>query len=315
MTKKRRRVLQVSPGERRKRGTRIKGGLGELGDLDAVEPPKTRARVHVRPDVLASDCATAAINAANDSKATAASVSGDKSSLAPLRDLCSSHACVFGHDWEEWRRVKRLLFHTSDDAPGAGDDRRSALNIIERVWQARARKKRPLPAYVEATALLMEAKLFDEEGRLLSFAAATFYGAAISRALHLMTGTFARGAADTYRKRARLIGLPEEAVEVRQRVAHGSPPLLSELRWVCGLLLQFLFRRYWMEQERHVRVMERLEEEEESTVDTGRGQRTTHSATVEEMRQLLEELSDSAVDDSGSVSGDIEVFCGCWRVE
>ncbi|KAF8293670.1 hypothetical protein TcBrA4_0072670 [Trypanosoma cruzi] len=252
MARKRSRAWQNSPSEKRKRGTCIKSGLGELGDLDAVAPTGTSGRISA--------------DVSNTKAVGAASAEGEFAfSTAPFLSLSRSAPSVFGHGWGEWKRVKQMLFDPQNGT-GLTEARRKALNRIQLVWKARERKNRQLPAYAEATALLMEAFSLDEGDKLLSLGAVSFYGAAISRAVHLMTGSFARGAADTYRKRARLIGFPEEAVEVRQRVAHGALPLLSELRWVCGLVLQFLFHHYWVEQERHVHLME------EETVGEG-GQR------------------------------------------
>ncbi|KEG09923.1 cell morphogenesis protein Las1 [Trypanosoma grayi] len=319
---KRGRALQAEVRERRKKGTCIKSGLGELGDLDAAPPPLTRARAEEKPATDEPKC-TATKDAGSKATATAAVATvalNEGEDLFSSADFssppstCGTPASVFGHGWGEWRRVKQLLFH-SQDGPDATGARRKALDRIELVWQARARKHRPLPAYVESTALLMEAVALDEADRLSASAAVALYGASISRAVHLMTGSFARGADDTYRRRARTIGFPEEAVEVRQRVAHGALPLLSELRWVCGLVLQFLFQHYWVEQEHHVRLLEEEEEEEEER----EGEEPPQSATVEEMRQLLDELSDDtneradmkAPADGGS---HVEVVQDGWRL-
>ncbi|RNF01506.1 cell morphogenesis protein Las1 [Trypanosoma conorhini] len=322
MARKRNRDRPTALNERRKRGTCIKRGLGELDDLDAAPPSQTPACVKVQtgaaaPKCLAGKASTDTSNMAVVSGALAAEEE-DVFPSAPLSSSFSSAPSVFGRGWDEWKCVKQLLFAAQDGA-GATEARRKALDRIQLVWKARERKHRPLPAYAEATALLMEAVLLDEGGHLSSSGAVSFYGAAISRSVHLMTGTFARGAADTYRKRARMIGFPEEAVEVRQRVAHGALPLLSELRWVCGLVLQFLFQHYWVEQERHLRLMEAEEEEEaevaeDDAMSAAEPQHNAQSTTVEEMRQLLEDLSEVSEGASTDASGPAEVAHGGWQL-
>ncbi|PWU89387.1 hypothetical protein C4B63_60g136 [Trypanosoma cruzi] len=301
MARKRSRAWQNSPNEKRKRGTCIKSGLGELGDLDAVAPTGTSGRISA--------------DVSNTKAVGAASAEGEFAfSTAPFLSLSRSAPSVFGHGWGEWKRVKQMLFDPQDGT-GLTEARRKALNRIQLVWKARERKNRQLPAYAEATALLMEAFSLDEGDKLSSLGAVSFYGAAISRAVHLMTGSFARGAADTYRKRARLIGFPEEAVEVRQRVAHGALPLLSELRWVCGLVLQFLFHHYWVEQERHVHLMEEETEGEEDNATSGHEVRqSAPSATVEEMRQLLEDLSDVGEDVTDYSKDRVEFLQDGWQL-
>ncbi|CCW71726.1 unnamed protein product [Phytomonas sp. Hart1] len=112
-----------------------------------------------------------------------------------------------------------------------------------------------------------------------------------------MIGSFATGAAgDTYRKRARKVDFPEEAVEVRQRMAHGSVPGVSELRWVCGILLQFLFTNYWSAQERHIQQMEASAAAASSEDEAEEEPRAP--ASVEDMRALLDMLSASSDEDA-----------------
>ncbi|KAK7198279.1 Las1-like [Novymonas esmeraldas] len=224
---------------RRFRGHRIRGGLDELGDLDAPQPRRQRRDT-------TSTATTASAAAAEAPQPTQLSSTPDPHSSAAT-DVFST---VFGEDWSEWAEVKRVLF----DMAATSAAKRAALAVIG-VWRLRARKERVLPSYVEATEALVDAMLRDEASELEGDALRLYYGAAISRVVHIITGSFASGAADTYRKRASELGFPEEAVEVRQRVAHGALPLTSELRWVGGLVLQFLFTEYWLEQERQVYLM------------------------------------------------------------
>ena len=235
-----------SAAERRFRGRRIRGGLEELGDLDAAAasaPPTQRQR---------RDLATPATA---ETRAAAASARVSTLGDAPLLGSSSVvSTTVFGTDWAEWVEVKRRLF----DLDATAEVKRRALERIK-LWHLRARKEREMPPYVEATEVLLDAMLQDEVDALADGPQRLCYGAAISRVVHVMTGSFASGSADTYRKRAHEIGFPEEAVEVRQRVAHGALPLASELRWVCGLVLQFLFTEYWQEQERQLYIMQQAD--------------------------------------------------------
>ncbi|ESL05976.1 hypothetical protein TRSC58_06357 [Trypanosoma rangeli SC58] len=303
MARKRNRAQPTALDERRKRGTCIKNGLRDLGDLDAAPPSCSSGKLSTDAPAMA---AVKGVLAEEGEEAFPSSPPSFSSSSAPS---------VFGRGWDEWKRVKQLLFDAQDGA-GTAEARRKALDRIQLVWKARERKHRPLPAYAEATALLMEAVSLDEGDCLSSSGAVSFYGAAISRVVHLMTGTFARGAADTYRKRARMIGFPEEAVEVRQRVAHGALPLLSELRWVCGMVLQFLFQHYWVEQERHVHLMEEGEAEasEEDPASAAEPQINGPSTTVEEMRELLADLSDVSEDVSNDASDNAGFVQGGWQL-
>lgn len=258
--------------QKRLRGHRIKFGVGELSNLDAAPPPQ---RMRVETDALPP---------APSPLSSSESSSGDEG------DTNGVYPTVFGDGWSEWRHVKEVLFSTT----ASPQSKSSALDVL-RQWHARERKHRRLPPYVEATELLMEAVLLDENNVLSSVSLERFYGAVIARAVHVMTGSFAAGEANTYRKRAREIGFPEEAVEVRQRVAHGALPCLSEVRWVCGLVLHYLFAEYWMVQEAQVKLMLK-----EAGVASGHHKRSTSQrdttpvhTTVEEMRALLDVLSNS----------------------
>ncbi|KAG8348415.1 putative Las1 like [Trypanosoma vivax] len=329
MAKKRRQPHAGAAKNCRRLGTRIKRGLDQLSNLDAVTKQSTPKHDSTRLERNK--------RAVKSSKRTQGPSSRDKvasGSVSQSKAITTSvHSCghsvplsssASGCGWREWMHIKERLFDQEVGCAG-NSGRRQALDHIERVWKARARPNRPLPSYVETTLLLLEAVTHDEENRLSPLAAVMLYGAAISRAVHIMTGSFASGTDDTYRKRARAIEFPEEAVEVRQRVAHGTVPLLTELRWVCGLVLQFLFQKYWIEQEQHLVLLEghNWEEEEEeeeegnAIVEETSSLETPH-ATVGEMRALLEELSDDDEDgnddalNSACQSEAIEV--GGWKL-
>ncbi|KAG5508892.1 hypothetical protein GH5_06104 [Leishmania sp. Ghana 2012 LV757] len=293
--------------ERRFRGHRIRRGLEELSDLDV--PKKRKERKDDAAAVAESGHALPTERAALDTA----------SAPALTRAAPVIFSTVFGEGWKEWAEVRRALF----DMTATPAAKRSALETIQ-LWRQRARKERELPAYVESTEVLLDAMLQDEEDALKDGPLRMCYGAAISRVVHVMTGSFASGAADTYRKRAGEIGFPEEAVEVRQRVAHGALPLTSELRWVCGLVLQYLFTQYWLEQERQIYLMEQEQRPSSSAAGAPRTVRPRRSvrasaavsgaeaipsgaapglpsATVDDIKALLRDLeSDGDGDGEGA---------------
>ncbi|KAG5508719.1 hypothetical protein JKF63_05217 [Porcisia hertigi] len=304
--------------ERRFRGHRIRGGLEDLGDLDA---PKTRKERKDCAGAVTGAVTEAAAKALAEKVETETGVCRSTEGTIAAANIATPEifSTVFGADWCEWMEVKRVLF----DMTATTAAKRSALEIIH-VWRQRTRKERELPAYVESTEVLMDAILQDENDALQDVPLRMCYGAAILRTVHVMTGSFATGFADTYRKRASEIGFPEEAVEVRQRVAHGVLPLVSELRWVCGLVLQFLFLHYWLEQERQVYLMQQergtslsvgsaltaaQHRKSGGASDTAPSAGTSAlavaasppSVTTDEIRALLHELESSEDEDGGVV--------------
>lgn len=221
-------------GNRRMRGHLIKGGLEELQNLDAAPSRPKRTASPITPP-----SPTAVVSPSPPAAAAAAAASADS-------EVCPH---VFGLNWLEWRQAKQLAFTTSTSCA----EKRRFLEIYER-WRDRVREGRQLPPYIESTALLLSAMADDQKGESPSWVISNGYGAALSRVVQVMLGSFVReGGLDTYRKRALSIGLPEEVVEVRQRVAHSAiPPLISELRWVSSLALQYLYQNYWAVQEKTV---------------------------------------------------------------
>ncbi|CCW64971.1 unnamed protein product [Phytomonas sp. EM1] len=282
--------------QRRLRGTRIKRGLEGLHDLDAPKPrPRTETTPETKPNPQ-----TDAKTEAQFHQETTTEAEPSTGRTAPVPAV---HGFVFGSDWGEWRRVKADLFR-----PDATPAVRARAFETMAVWRARSRQHRPLPAYVESTELLMRVVGMDEMNALVGARElAQAYGAAISRCVHVMTGSFAKGeSGDTYRKRARKIDFPEEAVEVRQRMAHGVVPEITEMRWVCGLLLQFLFLNYWMKQEKHIKLMEASA----ATASGGKASKdladeeTREPASIDDMRALLHELSDGSACNSSEEDDD-----------
>ncbi|CCD15176.1 unnamed protein product [Trypanosoma congolense IL3000] len=221
MAGKRTRTQRDVVNRSRLNGTRIKKGLDELRDLDAKPQP-----VHTVPserscegNAMRGKAVASRQGAAEKKRKTEVASAADGStatkrneknpSVVPetiintansTKHCGNSSPCVFGYSWEEWKSVKRHLFDTTDKK-GTAEARRRALDHVELVWTARSRHGRPLPSYVESTSLLLEVVSLDECGQLSSTAITALYGAVISRTVHLMTGTFARGDDDPYRKR------------------------------------------------------------------------------------------------------------------
>lgn len=113
------------------------------------------------------------------------------------------------------------------------------------------------PPYVEATIHIMDAQQLDRSvlrspsSSISSSVVAQAYSSAITRSVTELTkvsdGKNAKSReASTYRQRAKSVDLPEEAIDVRNQLAHGAAlPTLNMLRWVASLLLQFIFEAAW----------------------------------------------------------------------
>eukprot|EP00796_Vickermania_ingenoplastis_P007086 gene7086-5021_t len=236
----------IHASNRRALGRRIKRGLEGLHDLDArrpspaaaASPPPTKQRRVESP--------------VRSPSGTEEDEDGDDAGSSSREDVLPH---IFAADWSDWRAAKRAVFRPGSSA----GDKRCFLSLCE-LWRARARSDRVLPPYVEATELLVGPMAMDQSNEQPTGLLAQSYGAALSRVVHVLAGSFARdGGLDTYRKRAHEMGLPEEAVEVRQRVAHGALPHITELRWVSSLVLQYLYQTFWVVQESEVQRMEQLE--------------------------------------------------------
>lgn len=229
-----RQVPAVINGNKRAMGLRIKRGLSELGNLDAKKKgaessgePKKKRRVEKKED--------------------------DAPSLVPNTPQLPTGVCphVFDRDWEDWKEAKRCIFGSSgQDLTEKNYQRFFELSAV---WRARTREPyRLVPPAVLATELLVYALTVDD-GKFPEQLVAQMYSSCLARLVHVTTGSFNRGEGlNTYRKRAREIGLPEEVIEVRQRTAHGVLPSLTELRWVASMTLEYLFDTYWMPQEKAI---------------------------------------------------------------
>lgn len=209
-----------------------------------------------------------AINSRKDSDDSGGDDHGkEKGRPKDVSTISSPH--LFNEFITDWKEAKKLLFtvHQSisnDSTLCATNSKRQFLEYCE-LWHARSRANRLLPGYIEATELLVQAMLVDQFQELSPFSSVLkdftffnstrmvclYYGAALSRIVHVLTGSFTQtDSLNTYRKRAKEVGLPEEVVEVRQRVAHGTVPSITELRWVASMTLQYLFQEHWVPEER-----------------------------------------------------------------
>lgn len=307
---------------RRKLGTRIKQGLNDLHDLDAVKRATVDGKKSVkrqREEELATSTSAAAATPVETHLGLVGSV--------------TPPTTVFADDWADWSSVKQQLF------PSGGPQQKNvefesgvhdALQTMN-VWLQRSRNgagRATIPAYVEATMLLVKSQQLDrQKTSALDTTCADVlrasYSHSISRAVHLMTGSLVKSRSfmnesTTYRQRAQSSGFPEEAVEVRQRIAHGSEPVLSELRWVAAMTLQHLFHVYWVAQAAQVQDLN-YQRRQGAEKAEGRRQRKEKAAagksvSLNEMESLLA-AADAAVEASSSddeAGG--QLFFGCCTI-
>jgi ribosomal biogenesis protein LAS1 len=315
--------------DQRKRGTRIKFGLDELGNLDAPQAPnKTTAKTFYKASVL-PDGGTPIMGKA-----------------------CSrtSSAGVFG-TWLHWQRVKDLLFPAIREGRDRSEDLAAARCLVN-LWKLRSRPALrtadaaaaaiTAPPYVESTLMLLEAQRLDQiafggenmtfyagQGGFLGGLVAPQYSAAVLRVVHMMTSDLVtaksfRDEQTTYRTRARQIGFPEEAVEVRQRIAHGSSPGLEELRWVSSLLLEFLYLHFWLPQSQHTGALVAAEDAEAADAERRLAkrrrkelQRKNCNVSQAEILSLLDELEASSNDNGEAVEDQLpcKMTAAGWLIE
>ncbi|CAB1104980.1 unnamed protein product [Ectocarpus sp. CCAP 1310/34] len=156
-------------------------------------------------------------------------------------------------DWDEWYRVKALLFSPEPYLRSQG-----VQHVA--VWQSRER----IPHAVETTSQLVEVRLNDagaagrggltfhggqrseEELRLI-------YSAVVVRAVNGLTGHEQKAAhAAPVSSLAREIGLPTWIVDIRHEAAHKQLPGIVTLRLAADFLVDYLWRRHWSPQAEHL---------------------------------------------------------------
>lgn len=176
---------------------------------------------------------------------------------------------------------------------------------------------RAVPPYVAATVDVIEAQLIDrqfvEHNTATATAAVLGYASAITRAIHILTGSAITSGSfvdeeTTYRTRAFAIGLPDEVVELRRRVAHGGMPLLCEFRIGSALLLWYLHRTFWHTQAQQIKQL--IKEEAEMVVVRAKRLQSAAAAgvesaevTLDDMKRLLESSDDedASEEEAGSL--------------
>lgn len=327
---------------RRKLGTRIKQGVADIRRLDAAPPThqvRKRERDSGNSDNSSKNRRTEA-SATEHSESVATAVEAGAARVLPL-DTPSS---VFSKDWSDWSAVKQQLFSTHTNSEDVFKGVQSALVTI-RTWARRSRHGAGLgavPPYVEATAALAEAQQLDRSTSssfgaspspadcvVDSSALRASYAHAISRAVHFMTGSLIKSRSfvnenTTYRQRAQSSGFPEEAVEVRQRIAHGAEPTLAELRWVAAMTLQHLFHTYWVAQAAQVQDLNHQQRQKHNAAAQDEERRNRKAAkaarksvSMDEMERLL--AAADAAGDNDTAEGDNKdataaVFFGCCTI-
>eukprot|EP00658_Telonema_sp_P-2_P019064 TRINITY_DN17479_c0_g1_i1.p1 TRINITY_DN17479_c0_g1~~TRINITY_DN17479_c0_g1_i1.p1 ORF type:complete len:183 (-),score=58.29 TRINITY_DN17479_c0_g1_i1:234-782(-) len=141
------------------------------------------------------------------------------------------------------------------------------------------------------------------------------YASCLSRAVHTLTGSAITTGSyvdeeTTYRSRASAIGLPEEVVELRRRVAHGGMPLLSEFRIGAALLLSYLHRQFWSSQLQQIRQLIKEEDQaittmrRRSSIAVAAEEEAEKEVTLDDMQALLDDSSseEESVEESEDVS-------------
>lgn len=322
-------VRQSIMGNKRALGRRIKRGLDELGPLDAPSdsPNRENEPLAKKKKHAGEPENSILLGRTEEGKIKKVGCGDDGSSVKRMKSVMpsdensstsSTHSeegvgdpspnagrvDVFDISFKDWKEAKQLLLAANQSIMNQQESQLSSMLAKKHfltyceLWHARSRLSCPLPAYIEASELLIQAMLLDqsmdqEEAPLASatpphippplpshyprvgtipvdspFFFSTrmvrlFYGAVLSRIVHVLTGSFSKSKSlNTYRKRAKELKLPEELVEVRQRVAHGSVPTITELRWVASMAWQYLFQQFWIPEEK--RYQEKLREEEET---------------------------------------------------
>ncbi|CBJ48933.1 conserved unknown protein [Ectocarpus siliculosus] len=156
-------------------------------------------------------------------------------------------------DWDEWYRVKALLF-----SPDPYLRTQGVQHVA--VWQSRER----IPHAVETTSQLVEVRLNDvgaAKGGGLAFHGGQrseeelrlIYSAVVVRAVNGLTGHEQKAAhAAPVSSLAREIGLPTWIVDIRHEAAHKQLPGIVSLRLAADFLVDYLWRRHWSPQAEHL---------------------------------------------------------------
>ncbi|CAM9335372.1 unnamed protein product, partial [Ectocarpus sp. 13 AM-2016] len=156
-------------------------------------------------------------------------------------------------DWDEWYRVKALLFSPEPYLRSQG-----VQHVA--VWQSRER----IPHAVETTSQLVEVRLNDvgaaggggltfHGGRRSEEELRLIYSAVVVRAVNGLTGHEQKAAyATPVSSLAREIGLPTWIVDIRHEAAHKQLPGIVTLRLAADFLMDYLWRRHWSPQAEHL---------------------------------------------------------------
>ena len=143
--------------------------------------------------------------------------------------------------WDEWEQVGRYLFDEKDH-----DVVRKGLAMVA-AWRIRGR----VPVGVDATANLREIQL-NEPGmsdQLMRLQ----YSISIVRFVNGVVDSAQKGrVAASVSGLAGKVGIPRILVDIRHESTHNELPTLSTLRIGSRLALEWLRKRYWTAQKRHI---------------------------------------------------------------
>ncbi|KAG5291085.1 hydroxyacylglutathione hydrolase, cell morphogenesis protein Las1 [Histoplasma capsulatum G186AR] len=146
-----------------------------------------------------------------------------------------------------WKELSELLsirskFYPSMTTDGEPADMRARACSTVWVWKLRGN----LPHAVEATALLTDAILHDDDARKHSiFSIRATYSAAFCRFVTGLVDSKLYGRKQTMFQRAMELGLPASFVELRHEATHRELPALTVLRNAAHRSLEWLWEFYW----------------------------------------------------------------------
>eukprot|EP00760_Papus_ankaliazontas_P028288 PhM_4_TR3617/c0_g1_i1/m.94466/K16912/LAS1; ribosomal biogenesis protein LAS1 len=151
--------------------------------------------------------------------------------------------------WLRWDECRKALFSTKREEIEAG------LQTVDS-WKRRAGSA---TLFVEATAGLLRAKLFDESHAMSGAGSdshpdiiSSVYAMALLRMVNTCTDSQpvveSRHGRTSVKQRALAAGLPVELVVLRHSATHKALPSLQELRICTALGLKYLWDTYWMKQ-------------------------------------------------------------------
>lgn len=139
----------------------------------------------------------------------------------------------------EWDQVLEYLY-SKDCAM-----QKYALHRIT-AWKGRFGQNTPIA--VESTADLVRCQILDASGGLEADDLVLLYGTALVRFVNAMTERLQKKAAQSMRRLASRLRIPEWIVDLRHEITHRKLPSLKWCRKGCKVVLDWLQQEYWSRQ-------------------------------------------------------------------